>query len=576
MPQDIYDPLAEYIQTFHPRFKEVAEKTFDELADEAQVDVEANRETCRKIYTAEGELSSVKTSGSWWKILCVILWIVVAGAIVWGIAMYDDLSEDNIISIVLIAIVALAILLLKVHPKLKSIHQEKEHLSATIEGFKNEAWKQMSPLNCLYDWDIFTHMMSKTVPKLEFDPYFTTQRLADLKYTYGWDDSFNSERSVIYSHSGLINGNPFVICRTRKMVPSTKTYYGSKTIYWTETERDVDGKTRTVQRSETLTASVDAFYPTYSETTRLIYGNTAAPDLIFYRKKSNLAGNENSLSFKWRKRSMRKKARNLSNADFAMMTNEEFEVAFDTSNRNNNQQFALLFTPLAQENMMNLLKDKEAGFGDDFDFSKYQMINTIIPDHLQELDLDMNPQQYRNFDFDKAKEDFYTINVRYFRYIYFSFAPLLCVPMYQQIRPHHDIYGTHMQRQSAFWEHEALANFWGEGHFKHPDCVTECILKTQSQGIHNGKATIKVYAHGYCSEERVEYITRWGGDGNLHSVPVYWDEYLSVTGAGYLYMKEDNEAHNPSITHRQRLEHINHVLRDSNLDLYRRHIASTV
>ena len=159
MPQDIYDPLAEYIQTFHPRFKEVAEKTFDELADEAQVDVEANRETCRKIYTAEGELSSVKTSGTWWKVLCVILWTIVAGAIVWCIAMYDDLSEDNIISIVLIAIVALAILLFKVHPKLKSIHQEKEHLSATIEGLKNEAWKQMSPLNCLYDWDIFTRMM---------------------------------------------------------------------------------------------------------------------------------------------------------------------------------------------------------------------------------------------------------------------------------------------------------------------------------------------------------------------------------------------------------------------------------
>ena len=34
MPQDIYDPLAEYIQTFHPRFKEVAGKTFDELADD--------------------------------------------------------------------------------------------------------------------------------------------------------------------------------------------------------------------------------------------------------------------------------------------------------------------------------------------------------------------------------------------------------------------------------------------------------------------------------------------------------------------------------------------------------------
>lgn len=576
MPQDIYDPLAEYIHTFQPRFKEVAEKTFDELADEAQVDIEANRETCRKIYAYEEQLASVKTSGTWWKVLCVILWIITIGASLSVIIMHNDLSQDNIISIVLIAIVALAILLIKVHPKLKSIHQEKEQLSATIEGLKNEAWEQMAPLNRLYDWDIFTRMMSKTVPKLEFDPYFTTQRLADLKHTYGWDDSFNSARSVIYSHSGLINGNPFVICRTRIMVPRTKTYYGSRTIYWTETERDVDGKTRTVQHSETLTASVDAFYPTYNEITRLIYGNTAAPDLIFYRKKSNLAGNENSLSFKWRKRSMRKKARNLSNADFAMMTNEEFEVAFDTSNRNNNQQFALLFTPLAQENMMNLLKDKEAGFGDDFDFDKNQMINTIIPDHLQELDLDMNPQQYRNFDFDKAKEDFYTINVRYFRYIYFSFAPLLCVPMYQQIRPAHDIYGREMQLQSSYWEHEALANFWGEGYFEHPDCVTSSILKTEQQMGQDGHSTIKVYAYGYRSEEQLTYVSKWGGDGNLHQVPVYWDEYLPVTGTGYLYMKEDNESKDGSITHRQRMDHINKVLNQTNLSLYRRHIASKV
>ena len=38
-----------------------------------------------------------------------------------------------------------------------------------------------------------------------------------------------------------------------------------------------------------------------------------------------------------------------------------------------------------------------------------------------------------------GEKDFYEINERYFRAIYFSFAPLLCVPMYQQIRPQKDI-----------------------------------------------------------------------------------------------------------------------------------------
>lgn len=100
---------------------------------------------------------------------------------------------------------------------------------------------------------------------------------------------------------------------------------------------------------------------------------------------------------------------------------------------------------------------------------------------------------------------------------------------------------------------------WGEKHFKHPDCVTQCFLNTQLQQFHNEKTTIKVYAHGYCSEERVEYVTRWGGDGNLHNIPVYWDEYLPVEGTGYVYMKEDDEIQPTSITHRQRLEHINNV-----------------
>lgn len=33
-----------------------------------------------------------------------------------------------------------------------------------------------SSFNRMYDWDILTRMMTRTVPRLEFDPYFTTQR----------------------------------------------------------------------------------------------------------------------------------------------------------------------------------------------------------------------------------------------------------------------------------------------------------------------------------------------------------------------------------------------------------------
>lgn len=576
MQKDIYDPLKEYVNVYRDKFKEVAEKTFAELAAEAQVDVGKNRETCRRIYSEENSLSKVMTSIRWQKVWRVLLWLCVVVGFIVGFTMYDVLDYVDLLIVGFVIFGALCLLFTDINPKIKEMKSERDKLAAKVDELKKEAWQQMAPLNNLYDWDVLTRMMTKTVPRLEFDPYFTTQRLADLKATYGWSDSFNAGRSVVYSHSGLINGNPFVICRTRKMEMGTKTYYGEKTIHWTTEETDSDGKTRTVHHSETLVASVTAPYPEYFEKTRLIYGNTAAPDLIFYRKQSGLADSEGSLKFKMKRHSLRKKSRDLSNADFAMMTNEEFEVAFDTSNRNNNQQYALLFTPLAQESMMNLLKDDKVGFGDDFDFGKQRMINVIFSKHMQSLNLDMNPQQYKGFDYDKAEADFYAINSRYFRAIYFCFAPLLCVPMYQQIRPQEDIYGRNMQQHSSFWEHEALANFWGQGRFKHPSCVTNCILKTEQLQTIGDNSTIKVNAYGYRTEQHLEYVSKWGGDGNLHHVPVYWDEYLPVTGSGMIYLKEDNNFKDDSLTQRQRLGHIHSVLAENNLNIYRRHIASRV
>lgn len=575
MLQDIYNPLDEYVNVFRDRFKDIARSTFAQLAKEAQVDVDANRETCKQLYARQSELSSITDSNKLWSNIAVIL---IGGIIIGIIAIFGIAEEQNkavIVAILISIVIAVILLFCLVAPRIQKTTSECNRLTPIVNELQSKAWQQMEPLNRLYDWDVLVRMMSEAVPRLEFDRYFTTQRLADLEKTYGWDGGFNKERSVIYSQSGLINGNPFVICRTRKMNMGDKTYYGHKTIYWTTRECGAGGKTRLVRHSQVLTASVTAPFPEYSEKTRLIYGNTAAPDLVFSRKKSGLASKEDSFLFRYRRRKLRKKARNLDSADFAMMTNEEFEVAFDTSDRNDNQQFALLFTPLAQQSMMSLLRDSEFGYGDDFDFFKQKMINTVIPNHLQSIELDMDPAQYRNFDYDKAEKDFYAINANCFRAIYFSLAPLLCIPAYQQIRPPQDIYGRDMQCDSSFWEHEALANFWGQERFKASDCVTDCILKTEQHKEGGGSSKITVYAYGYRAERHLTYINRFGGDGRMHKVPVYWDEYLPVTGSGCMFIKEDNDKEDFK-SHSQRIEHISDVLGVSNFELYRRHIASKI
>ena len=78
MTDDIYDPLDEYVNTFQPRFEQVAKDTFAQLAKEAQVDVDANRQTCRLLYDAEKSLGAVKSRIGWTTFLCVILWCCAA------------------------------------------------------------------------------------------------------------------------------------------------------------------------------------------------------------------------------------------------------------------------------------------------------------------------------------------------------------------------------------------------------------------------------------------------------------------------------------------------------------------
>ncbi len=574
MIADILEPLDEYANVFKQKFKDVCEDTFSKLAKEANVDVEANRKTCKEIYSTEKVLASLSSRISWMIFLCVVWWV---GIVIGAIILYTHWSTITSwakVAIIVAIVAAIVLFFTVIHSHLKKLKKKRENTETVLNKLKEEAWSQMEALNSLYDWDIFSRMMTKTVPRLEFDPYFTTQRLADLKKVYNWDDSFNNERSVLYSHSGLINGNPFVLCRTRKMEWGEKTYTGSITITWTTVETDANGRSYTAHHSQVLYAEYTAPFPGYFEKTRLIYGNTAAPDLVFNRKQSGLAGKENTLSFKWKKHKLKKKSEDLNGSDFAMMTNEEFEVAFDTHDRNDNQQYALLFTPLAQQSMMALLSDYTEGYGDDFDFHKSQMINTIVSDHMQGLDLDMNPEQFRHFDYDKAAVNFTEINSNYFRAIYFTMAPLLCVPMYQQIRPQSAIYGRDMKVESAFWEHEALANFWGQDKFRDPSCVTECILKTSQRNNKDGSATIQVAAHGYRVEKRTAYVKKFGGDGYWHDVPVVWDEYLPVVGSGQIHIMEDNETESTDTTQSEHKSRISRILNSNNMDFYRRHIAS--
>jgi hypothetical protein len=225
---------------------------------------------------------------------------------------------------------------------------------------------------------------------------------------------------------------------------------------------------------------------------------------------------------------LEKFARNLEDdSDFTMMSNREFEVLFHAKDRNDEVEFRLLFTALAQKQMVDLLNDKEVGFGDDFSFIKSKKINFVAPEHLNNFDLDTDPEQFKGYEFDKVQEFFLRRSQEYFHNIYFALAPLLTIPLYQQTRTAKSIYGSDGVHSASFWETESLVNYLGENKFKHPESITRNILKTSVTPDPDGKITVT--ANGYRGIERVEYVPVWGNDGRLHNVPVEWIEYQPVS-----------------------------------------------
>jgi len=428
--------------------------------------------------------------------------------------------------------------------QLKEIEQARDAKLA-------EAWEQMAPLNRLFDWNIVAKLMQKTVPRIAFDPYFSNGRMEELRNSFGWSSELGDEHSIVFTHSGVLNGNPFILARTLTHWMGRKTYHGSLAISWTEQVRNSDGKWETKTHHETLNASVEHPFPEYDNQTFIVYGNEAAPDLLFSRSPSKLSKLEDGFFDKMRKNSaikkLEKKSRDIGEGKtFAVMSNREFDALFDATDRNHEVQFRLLFTPLAQQEMLKLLKDSQVGYGDDFAFNKTHMINVVEPAHMRHTDIGGEPEKFHAYELTQARIFFNSYHNDFFRSFYFGIAPLLVIPLYQQHRSHSDIYKDTYASKSCFWEHEAIANYHGEAEFKHPDCVTRSILKTASKIETDGSQRVRVTASGYSSVERVDYVAVRGGDGRNHQVPVHWYEYHDVQHASDMVVREKAPSDNDS------------------------------
>ena len=538
----LLEPLKAYNFIYREKFKQRAEEYFDALKDKSGMDVEANRETIRKLRKLEAERNALQNKIKKQKALrgltiffIILFFIVIPLMVFFSFVQKYIPYAPAIISMVLsvVMIVALIIIIIKIlKPRIKTLNDQIAEKNRFIAETTAEAQRQMAPLNSLYDWNMAAVVFTDVIPLVQLDRYFDSKQHALMVQKYGLNGEVNPDISEIYVQSGSILGNPLLLQKAKVHKIVDHTYTGSITITWTTTSYDSKGNPHTVTHTQTLTASVTKPAPDYHFETTLIYANPAAPDLVFSRKPQGMTGKNEKQIYKF-VRSCEKELASLAQksiskgGNFTPLANSDFEAIFHAWNRNHEQQFRLLFTPLAQQNEIDLATKTE-GFGDDFKFIKTKMINEIVSNHSQHIDYSGNPLEYYSIEFDDAKKKFVDYACVFCKGLYFDLAPLFAIPLYQQTKSIEFIYGEDTPDNYSYYEHEVMANSFKPEVFQHEDTTTDVILKTRTLSKDGKADKVLVTAYSYRGEERVTIINKLGGDGLMHSIPVHWIEYIPI------------------------------------------------
>lgn len=550
--KDIHDPLAFYQHHLKEKFAHLVSDYFDRLVRHSQIDINANAATIERMNIYDKRIKKYQSANSRWGGLKFVLILIALVTLLWPVLslLVQFLREEQKVyfSPIIFAICyvvgigAIIFIKKKINPMIRSLERILGDFKKSYDQEKKKAYGQMEGLNRLYEWNFIESLIQRVLPNIKLDPFFSQARLLDLKDHLGWSEYFSNNRSVLYCQSGEIEGNPFVLGEALNFVMGVKSYQGSLEISWQEmiTYTDDRGKLRTrwVTRHETLYATLTKPAPEYYIDQFLLYGNDAAPDLSFTHKPSDFAqeeGRSYQQSLKKAISKLEKKTRELEG--FTLMSNQEFDALFQATDRDNEIQFRLLFTPLAQAEMVKLLRDQKDSFGDNFSFKKRKQINAIYPKFKDQFSFLMPPKIFQHYDFFEARKFFNDHCNQYFRSFYFTFAPLLAIPLYQQHSAQAPMTYEKKIQELSFWEGEMAANLHGERYFIHPDSETKNILKAEMGSCSNGRQQVTITAYGFSTKSHLDFVQKRGGDGNIHNVPVKWIEYIPVKATSSLVME---------------------------------------
>ncbi|TQC51416.1 hypothetical protein E1I18_02755 [Mycoplasmopsis mucosicanis] len=524
------EPLSEYEQYKNQHIQNV-DNCFDEYTQRSGINIEENRLQSQKVYQLQRQVDDIEKrirNLKNWKIftivmLCTSISVLILCSLIIGLSKTSEVNGGLIAGIVLSIvgiITTIGVLAGVISPRRKQVDSLYAQKRKEYEHEKAIAFQQVLPLVSLFKRGVLQKMFMQTMPFIKLYPNLTNQQIAlmNKQFNISFDKVKTEENCVISLQSGSIYGNPFVFSRMLEHEMRTKTYTGTLTISWVSTSNN-----RSITHTQTLHASVTKPCPYYDEPTTLLFGTQAAPELKFERACQQI----NMLSEGQKKKLIKQTTKEYKkDTGITPLTNMEFESFWKVPVRNNEAQYRLLFTPLAQKNILSLLQDKTIGYGDEYDFVKDGTLAMIIAEHMQKMKFEENMDIYWTmFSYDNILNEFKSQAFNYFKDLYFSFALYFSIPIFQQTKTSDFIYEEWTNNKSNWLEYEnnltKVSNL-----FKHPDVKTPVILNVKPISTDASGDVVEVNSFGYDMIERVSYISVLGGDGRYHDVPVHWTEYI--------------------------------------------------
>ncbi|MCF0108345.1 MAG: hypothetical protein HUJ59_05050 [Bacilli bacterium] len=554
---DLLEPRKAYETLLKEEHKKIAEKYFDDLVANAKVDEEANRETI-ELFNKYGKEASDADSVRQKKkklqkfLVTIGVILIVIGVLVGCIFINYKDGEDwmrpvlGIVAPMLLIASAITVFILngvKVSPVIKNQDQIISRLLAAQDEQKAIGYQQLQLLNKSYTWNMHVDIVNEALPVIELDKFFDFKRLQYLMDRFDYKNTLTQDMSIVHVQSGEILGNPFVIQTVKIMAMGTHTYEGSLTYrYQVKVPNGgKDGGYHWETRTDTLTAYITKPRPFYNYEKFLYYGTDVAPKLSFSRQPSGI-NNMDDGQIKKYITSETKKLNKLSEnttTGFTADDNKQFETLFHAWDRNDEVHYRVLFTPLAQKNFLDLIKNKEP-YGDDFYLKKDGKLNKVRTEHSQYVDYVCSPYEFQHYSIDDARKQFVNKNMEYFKSFFFDMAPLLSIPIYQQYPTDEYIFKKALPGNNTIFEEEAIANAFPRETFMPNECGTELILKAAYKMSEGQADRVGITSHGYQMIEHLDYVTMLGKDGHNHEVPVNWIEYKKVTA-----QKEIEVIHHP-------------------------------